>query len=184
MRTNRPTDKVLARDEAGQKQCVRCQEWLPETAFSNQPSSADNFHPWCKRCVADNPHHLSPERRQKMLAEQDGKCMCGFVFDVHGGLGLTYEIDHDHACCPKRSCGDCIRALVCRSCNQRDRLNPDRSSRAGSKSKYRGVSFCGKSQKWKVAIVQTFANEDEAGRVAAQIYAHLEANPHLWRSHV
>ena len=32
---------------------------------------------------------------------------------------LPLVIDHDHACCPgKRSCGRCIRGLLCDLCNR------------------------------------------------------------------
>ena len=191
----RTASEVLARNEAGEKQCVRCEGWLPETAFSKKNHTSDGLDSWCKRCVADSPHHLSVDRRQQMLADQDGKCMCGKVFDVHGGQGLGYEIDHDHDCCPgKKSCGECIRALVCRSCNLRDRNNPDRTG-SGS-SKYRGVSWYSRDQKWQVNIQRGgkmftptvinrpcyYTDEDGAGQVAAKLDAWLDNNPQLWRA--
>jgi hypothetical protein len=186
--------EMLARDGAGRKQCVRCQEWLPEAVFGKQSHKSDGLYVWCKRCVADSQHHLPVERRQQMLADQDGKCVCGYVFDVHGGLGLSYEIDHDHDCCPRnKSCGECVWALVCHSCNMRDRNNPDRTG-SGS-SKYRGVSWIKREQRWQVGIRRggklftptvidrpcLYTNEDEAGQVAAQLDAWLDANPQLWR---
>lgn len=46
-----------------------------------------------------------------MLDEQDGLCV------VCGGIGAT-EVDHDHSCCPTaKTCGDCVRGVLCRSCN-------------------------------------------------------------------
>jgi hypothetical protein len=190
----RTKDEVAARDEAGRKQCGRCEEWLPETFFAKQGGSADGLQQWCGRCKADGKHHLSVGRRQQMLADQNGKCACGFVFDAYGSQGVGYEIDHDHGHCPgERSCGECVRALVCRSCNQRDRNNPDRTGHSGSK--YRGVSWNKQKQKWVVGFKRggknfsptvmdrpcLYDNEDEAGRVAAQLDAYLDANPQLWR---
>ena len=194
MRTKRPKDEVLARDGAGRKQCVRCQVWLPESVFCKDSDTSDGLRSWCKRCIADSMHYLSVKRRQQMLADQDGKCVCGKVFDVYGGLGLSYEIDHDHGHCPGRfSCGACIRALVCRSCNMRDRNNPDRTGSGASK--YRGVTWNKPKQKWQVSIQRggkqfyptviglpsRYTDEDEAGQVAAQLDAHLDANPQLWQ---
>ncbi len=196
MRTNRPTDEVLARDEAGRKQCFRCQVWLPETVFTKSSRKSDGLHSWCKRCKADSYHHLSVERRHQMLADQDGKCVCGFVFDIYGGRGVGYDIDHDHDCCPGiYSCGECVWALVCHSCNLRDRNNPDRTGYSGASSKYRGVSWHKRNQKWQVKIRRggklfaptvmgllcLYTDEDEAGVVAAKLEVWLDDNRQLWQ---
>lgn len=54
-----------------------------------------------------------------LLLRQDNKCgMCGTSFDE----AVVY-IDHDHTCCPvppnglTRSCGKCVRGLLCYRCN-------------------------------------------------------------------
>jgi Recombination endonuclease VII len=56
---------------------------------------------------------LSLEQFDSMLRAQEGKCkLCRDVLD------RTPCVDHDHSCCPgKKSCGKCIRGLLCFSCN-------------------------------------------------------------------
>ena len=59
---------------------------------------------------------LTPERFGEMLEAQGYACaMCREPFEA----GHRIAIDHDHACCPasKRSCGRCVRALLCLTCN-------------------------------------------------------------------
>lgn len=35
-----------------------------------------------------------------------------------GKKGVTLHIDHDHRCCPVRPyCGNCVRGMLCKSCN-------------------------------------------------------------------
>ncbi|HEY2078727.1 MAG TPA: endonuclease domain-containing protein [Streptosporangiaceae bacterium] len=83
----------------------------------------------------DHPHPESPESRKKsnrryrislygltqeqfdrLLEVQGHACaMCHEPFDG----GQLIHVDHDHACCQKRnrSCGKCVRGLLCHGCN-------------------------------------------------------------------
>lgn len=56
---------------------------------------------------------LSIEQFNALLESQGGKCkVCREVLDK------TPCVDHDHSCCPgKKSCGKCIRGLLCFPCN-------------------------------------------------------------------
>ena len=59
-------------------------------------------------------YHLTLEKYTQMLEDQDGKCaICKQKTEK------SLHIDHDHSCCPERgkSCGKCIRGLLCDSCN-------------------------------------------------------------------
>jgi len=59
---------------------------------------------------------ISEEEFNRRLEEQGHACgMCHELFEE----GQKICIDHDHACCEaeKRSCGKCIRGLLCLSCN-------------------------------------------------------------------
>ena len=61
-------------------------------------------------------YRIRPEAYHAMLAAQGGRCaVCGT--DTPNGPG-RWHVDHDHSCCPgKRSCGDCVRGLLCGKCN-------------------------------------------------------------------
>lgn len=59
---------------------------------------------------------ITPERYEAILSTQGGVCaVC--TQPEPGGHG-RWHVDHDHGCCPgKRSCGECVRGLLCRVCN-------------------------------------------------------------------
>ena len=59
-------------------------------------------------------YNISLDQYNAMLAEQDGKCaLC------HGKSDIRLAVDHDRNCCPgRKSCGSCVRKLLCRRCNQ------------------------------------------------------------------
>lgn len=58
---------------------------------------------------------LTLEDYDKMLSYQNGVCaICQQKCKTGKGLG----IDHDHRCCSgNKSCGKCIRGLLCANCN-------------------------------------------------------------------
>lgn len=64
-----------------------------------------------------NMYHLTEEAWLALLEKQNNKCaVCERVF-----TGANKPcVDHNHACCSgKRSCGKCVRGLLCRGCNWR-----------------------------------------------------------------
>ena len=58
---------------------------------------------------------IDPERLDAMLEAQDRSCgLCGKGFSNN-----EIFVDHDHDCCPTaKTCGNCVRAILCRACNQ------------------------------------------------------------------
>ena len=66
-------------------------------------------------------HKLTYEQYEWLLKKQKYNCalvvICGNSLRDYGSKAV---IDHDHGCCPKgNSCGECIRGILCPSCNNR-----------------------------------------------------------------
>lgn len=87
----------------------------------------------CERCLTPISHvvqrlkfhNVSHERAQKLAADP-GCEVCGRNMLEWGrsndpnkrSLTPLLSVDHDHGCCPgERSCGRCIRGLICLRCN-------------------------------------------------------------------
>lgn len=121
LKTLRPTWKSTIRDEQGRKRCSTCKGWKPEADFYPTPKQSDGLVSYCKRCDRSlrlqRSYGITVDQYDAMLAAQDGGCaICG---DVPKN-GQSLPVDHDHACCPgrKKSCGQCVRGLLCEDCNR------------------------------------------------------------------
>jgi hypothetical protein len=59
---------------------------------------------------------LTQEQFDRLVDAQQNSCgMCRKPFEE----GQLIHVDHDHTCCRRknRSCGECIRGLLCHTCN-------------------------------------------------------------------
>jgi hypothetical protein len=117
----------------GEKKCPRCHEVKPFAQFGwhhrpeRNPSKLYVNSP-CKACskTAEHPaavrdrrlrlrYGLSSVEFERRLQQQGGCAACGRT----ESNGKYWHVDHDHACCPTdaRSCGKCIRGILCHGCN-------------------------------------------------------------------
>lgn len=117
-----------------EKKCVKCGVTKPLEAFHRKYDKLTNR---CKLCRCDDekirrerdPEHkararhnnlvrmygITGQQYQVMLGMQEGLCaICARACPT----GKYLSVDHDHKCCPgQRSCGKCVRRLLCASCN-------------------------------------------------------------------
>lgn len=68
-----------------------------------------------------NSYGLTREQYDAMHRAQGGLCACceqpERTLNKRGEIKML-AVDHDHSCCPgKKSCGECVRGLLCHSCN-------------------------------------------------------------------
>lgn len=60
-------------------------------------------------------YSITVEQYDYMLKLQNG--VCGICKNLEKS-GIRLAVDHDKRCCPgKKSCGKCVRGLLCRACN-------------------------------------------------------------------
>lgn len=75
---------------------------------------------------------ITLEQYEALLVSQDGSCALCPYSPAAGEPRLA--VDHDHGCCPgKKSCGSCVRGLLCGDCNRALGLfrdDPERLRRA------------------------------------------------------
>ena len=118
-RVTLPKGRAAERDERGRKRCRDCDRWLPSSAFAKHPRTTDGLRAHCRACNVTQrllyAYGLTREDYNRMLSEQDHKCAICETTDP----GRWWCVDHDHACCGDgtRTCGDCIRGIICDACN-------------------------------------------------------------------
>jgi hypothetical protein len=111
----RPLGAASARDAEGRKQCASCVAWYPVSDYGSSPVSVDGLQGSCKHCRRLTSYSLSQERYAAILDAQEAACA---VCREPDATGRDLAVDHDHRCCPgPRSCGKCVRGLLCGRCN-------------------------------------------------------------------
>lgn len=118
--------KNKARKDGLSFYCIPCARAKNAEYRTVNPAIAEKNRARLRELYADQPRYLdymyrsrfgiTYERYEAMLAEQGGGCaICGKQ-QTEGSPRLS--VDHDHTCCQgKRSCGECVRGLLCSDCN-------------------------------------------------------------------
>lgn len=88
-----------------------CGCWRKELRFKHGLSRTPEYQ---RQRSMQFCYGLSPEAFQALCTLQNNKCaICRLPFTD------TPTVDHDHACCAnrKKTCGKCVRGLLCMNCN-------------------------------------------------------------------
>lgn len=96
----------------GKSWCVGCRDWCPlewfEIPSRRLPMS------WCALCWALRTHGTTLHKVLKLQGSDVPECAVCFCDDRR-----RLNVDHDHRCCPGgRSCGECVRGLLCAGHNR------------------------------------------------------------------
>jgi len=108
-----------------EKVCTRCRKIKPMVQFCVSRKRANGRGSTCKSCALSvhrmNKYGITDEQFIQMLVDQDGKCaVCGIDAETYlERSGHEFSVDHDHGCCPDshKTCGLCLRGLLCHLCN-------------------------------------------------------------------
>jgi len=119
------------------KTCSTCKLDKPLDEFHARNASIDGKSYVCNKCDSARKktyHAANKNVRQRqglrkkfgmtlddydrMLADQDGLCGNVGCFNAPDPSRRCFAVDHDRKCCPgEKSCGQCIRAILCLGCN-------------------------------------------------------------------
>ncbi len=103
----------------GLLRCGRCNLNKLINEFTLNRSQPTGFSIYCKPCRRSidmfQNFGLTEQRFQDLLIAQENQCAICCTIEPHLG---QWHVDHDHSCCPgKRSCGNCVRGILCLQCN-------------------------------------------------------------------
>lgn len=123
------------RDDQGRKHCTRCDRWKPPTEFAANAKASDQLLAYCRSCMRESKYQarygVTAAEVEDLERQQDGRCAICEQFPAE-----PMVVDHDHShCTAGQGCPECIRGLLCRSCNTALGLlgdDPDRLTRAAA----------------------------------------------------
>lgn len=95
--------------------CYSCGLWKPYAKFKLNKSNKTGREYMCALCSKLwERYSLTFLEYMKILEDQLNACdICKTPFDED----ITPFVDHNHSCCSTRSCGICVRGLLCSKCN-------------------------------------------------------------------
>jgi hypothetical protein len=140
----------------GEQACDACLQANRDYKNAHQRKYQQQPEPRARRLASYRKYRtgLTQEMFDRLLEYQGHACaICRSP--EPGGKG-SWHIDHDHACCPgARSCGKCVRGLLCGACNMALGLLHDDPARLQAALRYldklpvvsRGISGNGPSLK-------------------------------------
>lgn len=103
------------------KVCFRCKVLKPAAEFGLNSIARSGLSSWCKECNRGRSKYRGRNVKygkptdwyESEFAARNGAC------DICGEAKISLCVDHDHSCCPSgRSCGSCVRGLLCAPCNK------------------------------------------------------------------
>jgi hypothetical protein len=104
-------------DAEGNRRCSGCNRFLPVTEFSKNAGAPDGLYSYCRSCkraYALQARYGLPIAEYEALAAAQGNACA-----VCGSTDELLHVDHDHLCCRSdKTCGKCVRGLLCTRCNQ------------------------------------------------------------------
>lgn len=124
LKENDPT-RIFPRklDSSGNVHCRNCGEYFTESEMKQSKSGNYKGLSYCITCAPLLGHinkvkryGLTLEEYHQLLEDQNYACkICGLKESTYR---KRLSIDHDHSCCPgTKSCGKCVRGLLCHHCN-------------------------------------------------------------------
>lgn len=101
---------------SGNRWCVDCADWLPETLFNRTGVDGRFWTVRCKPCRISNDHGVTRQHLEQITGSAEPRCgACGSADDL--------KIDHDHRHCPSHhGCVECVRGYLCHACNTAEGL--------------------------------------------------------------
>lgn len=96
--------------------CANGHPWTEESTVRHSTTGFRACRICRKNADIRNKYGLEPFDFMTLMERQSGKCaICKADFDDVSPHSI--HIDHDHSCCPGKSCGECVRGILCDRCN-------------------------------------------------------------------
>lgn len=120
IRDKRSRNEIQQAKESGVALCKTCAQFFPLEFFTLSKQGTPRVD--CKDCTflhyVKRTYGLTPEDLDELLVIQGNRC--AICKAPEAGYGRRWHVDHDHSCCPgEKSCGKCVRSLLCLTCNAR-----------------------------------------------------------------